>query len=429
MEARRTDAGEGQVAHKLATRNYISRASDGRRGRFGMVDLSTHLGRRLGVWVPPAVMLLALLLAPLALSDFRVALLGKFLTFAILALSLNLIWGYAGMLSLGHGVFFGLGGYAMAMYLKLESAKGKLPDFMFWSGLEELPIFWVPFKYAWFALPMTFIIPAALAGALGYLVFRSRITGVYFALITQALALIVSILFIGQQPYTGGTNGITNYTTIFGFTLNSPSVQLSLYYATLLVLLAAYLLCHWVISSRFGRLLIAMRDDENRVRFSGYNPAIMKTLIFCLSAGIAGVAGALFTPQVGIISPTMMGIVPSIEIAIWVAVGGRGVLPGAVLGAIVVNGAKSGLSESFPAIWQYFLGALFIGAVLMFPAGIMGLLRPENRRWPNWWRLARGSRPQGYLSQRAGALAGSWAAARLKRTTNAVRRWGAGVKR
>ena len=413
----------------MATRNYISRASDGRRGRFGMVDLSTHLGRRLGVWVPPAVMLLALLLAPLALSDFRVALLGKFLTFAILALSLNLIWGYAGMLSLGHGVFFGLGGYAMAMYLKLESAKGKLPDFMFWSGLEELPIFWVPFKYAWFALPMTFIIPAALAGALGYLVFRSRITGVYFALITQALALIVSILFIGQQPYTGGTNGITNYTTIFGFTLNSPSVQLSLYYATLLVLLAAYLLCHWVISSRFGRLLIAMRDDENRVRFSGYNPAIMKTLIFCLSAGIAGVAGALFTPQVGIISPTMMGIVPSIEIAIWVAVGGRGVLPGAVLGAIVVNGAKSGLSESFPAIWQYFLGALFIGAVLMFPAGIMGLLRPENRRWPNWWRLARGSRPQGYLSQRAGALAGSWAAARLKRTRNAVRRWGAGVKR
>ena len=343
-----------------------------------------RLNERIGAWVPPVIMLAALLIAPLVLSEFRVALLGKFLTFAILALALNLIWGYAGMLSLGHGVFFGLGGYAMAMYLKLESAGGKLPDFMFWSGLTELPIFWAPFKYAWFAIPMTFIVPAALAGALGYLVFRSRITGVYFALITQALALIVSILFIGQQPYTGGTNGITNYTTMFGFALNSPTIQIVLYYVTLAVLTAAYLLCSWVIASRFGRLLVAMRDDENRVRFSGYNPAILKTLVFSLSGGLAGIAGALFAPQVGIISPTMMGIVPSIEVAIWVAVGGRGVLMGAVLGAIVVNGAKSGLSESFPAIWQYFLGLVFIGAVLLFPTGIMGLLRGEAWRRP-WW--------------------------------------------
>ena len=346
--------------------------------------LPTRLSERIGAWIPPVIMLAALLVAPLVLSEFRIALLGKFLTFAILALALNLIWGYAGMLSLGHGVFFGLGGYAMAMYLKLESAGGKLPDFMFWSGLTELPIFWAPFKYAWFAIPMTFIVPAALAGALGYLVFRSRITGVYFALITQALALIASILFIGQQPYTGGTNGITNYATMFGFALNSPTIQIVLYYVTLSVLTAAYLLCSWVIASRFGRLLVAMRDDENRVRFSGYNPAILKTLVFSLSAGLAGIAGALFAPQVGIISPTMMGIVPSIEVAIWVAVGGRGVLMGAVLGAIVVNGAKSGLSESFPAIWQYFLGLVFIGAVLLFPTGIMGLLRGEAWRRP-WW--------------------------------------------
>ena len=344
----------------------------------------TRLSERIGAWIPPVIMLAALLVAPLVLSEFRIALLGKFLTFAILALALNLIWGYAGMLSLGHGVFFGLGGYAMAMYLKLESAGGKLPDFMFWSGLTELPIFWAPFKYAWFAIPMTFIVPAALAGALGYLVFRSRITGVYFALITQALALIASILFIGQQPYTGGTNGITNYATMFGFALNSPTIQIVLYYVTLSVLTAAYLLCSWVIASRFGRLLVAMRDDENRVRFSGYNPAILKTLVFSLSAGLAGIAGALFAPQVGIISPTMMGIVPSIEVAIWVAVGGRGVLMGAVLGAIVVNGAKSGLSESFPAIWQYFLGLVFIGAVLLFPTGMMGLLRGEAWRRP-WW--------------------------------------------
>ncbi len=339
---------------------------------------------RIGSWVAPAIMLAALLVAPTVLSDFRIALLGKFLTFAMLALSLNLIWGYAGMLSLGHGVFFGLGGYAMAMYLKLESAGGKLPDFMFWSGLTELPFFWAPFKYAWFAIPMTFVVPAVLAGALGYLVFRSRITGVYFALITQALALIVSILFIGQQAYTGGTNGITNYTTIFGYALNAPSMQLILYYASVAALTVAYLLCWWLISSRLGRLLVAMRDDENRVRFSGYDPAVLKTLVFSLSAGIAGVAGALFTPQVGIISPTMMGIVPSIEIAIWVAVGGRGALPGAVIGAVVVNGAKSGLSESFPAVWQYFLGLLFIGAVLLFPSGIMGLLRGEGWQRP-WW--------------------------------------------
>ena len=339
---------------------------------------------RIGSWIAPAIMLAVLLVAPAVLSDFRIALLGKFLTFAILALSLNLIWGYAGMLSLGHGVFFGLGGYAMAMYLKLESAGGKLPDFMFWSGLTELPFFWAPFKYAWFAIPMTFIVPAVLAGALGYLVFRSRITGVYFALITQALSLIVSILFNGQQAYTGGTNGITNYTTIFGYPLNAPSMQLILYYASVVALTAAYLLCWSLISSRLGRLLVAMRDDENRVRFSGYDPAVLKTLVFAVSAGIAGAAGALFTPQVGIISPTMMGIVPSIEIAIWVAVGGRGVLLGAVIGALVVNGAKSGLSESFPAVWQYFLGLLFIGAVLLFPSGIMGLLRGQGWRRP-WW--------------------------------------------
>ena len=348
------------------------------------LPLPAWLGDLASVWLAPILVLAALLVAPMLLSDFRVALLGKFLTFAILAMSLSLIWGYAGMLSLGHGVFFGLGGYAMAMFLKLESAGGKLPDFMFWSGLTELPFFWAPFQYAWFAIPMTFVVPAVLAGGLGYLVFRSRITGVYFALITQALALIVSILFIGQQPYTGGTNGITNYTTIFGFAINSPTTQVVLYYATLATLALTYLVCAWLIASRFGRLLVAMRDDENRVRFSGYNPAALKTIVFALSAGIAGVAGALFTPQVGIISPTMMGIVPSIEIAIWVAVGGRGVLLGAIVGAILVNGAKSGLSESFPAIWQYFLGLLFIGAVLVFPSGIMGLLRGEGWRRPDW---------------------------------------------
>lgn len=338
----------------------------------------------------PALALVAVLLAaPLFLSEFRLGLLGKFVTFAILALSLNLIWGYAGMLSLGHGVFFGLGGYAMAMFLKLEAAGDKLPDFMFWSGLEKLPIFWAPFKYSWFALPMTFIVPAALAGAIGYLVFRSRITGVYFALITQALALMISILFIGQQPYTGGTNGITNYSTILGYSVFSQETQLALYYIGLSALVLVFVLVQWVMSSRFGRVLVAMRDDENRVRFIGYDPVVLKTLVFAASGGIAGVAGALFVPQVGIISPSNMGILPSIEVAVWVAVGGRGTLLGPVIGAILVNTAKSGLSETFPVIWQFFFGGLFIGAVLLFPTGIVGLFRRDTRRLPQWLSLSR----------------------------------------
>ena len=338
---------------------------------------------------PPIILLLLLLAAPLVLSDFRINLLGKILAFAILALSLDLIWGYAGMLSLGHGVFFGLGGYAFAMFLKLEAAKGELPDFMFWSGLKELPTFWAPFQYAWFAIPMVVILPSLLAGALGFLVFRSRITGVYFALISQALALMVSILFIGQQPYTGGTNGLTNLTSVFGHSLYSVETQKILYYVTISFLVGSYLLCLGIVSSPFGRLLVAIRDDENRVRFSGYDPAIFKTAVYVVSAALAGIGGALFAPQVGIVSPTMMGIVPSIEVAVWVAVGGRGTLIGAIIGAIVVNYAKSLLSESFPDFWTYFLGALFIGAVLIFPRGIIGLLRREGWQWPRWMSVAR----------------------------------------
>jgi urea transport system permease protein len=339
--------------------------------------------------VPVALLVLFLVIAPSFLSEFRINLLGKFLSLAILAISLDLVWGYAGMLSLGHGVFFGLGGYAFAMFLKLEASSGQLPDFMFWSGLKELPVFWSPFEHASIALLMVFMVPGMLAGVLGYLVFRSRITGVYFALITQALALMLSILFIGQQPYTGGTNGITNLKTIFGFSLYSGSTQLTLYYVTLGFLVGVYLLCYWITSSRFGRLLVAIRDDENRVRFSGYDPAVIKTLVFILSAVLAGLAGALFAPQVGIMSPAMMGIVPSIEIAVWVAVGGRGTLIGAAIGAVLVNFAKSSLSESFPDIWTYFLGALFIGAVLLFPNGIMGLIRGEGWRLSRWPQLKR----------------------------------------
>ena len=336
------------------------------------------------------ILALLLLAAPFVLSDFRVNLLGKILAFAILALSLDLIWGYAGMLSLGHGVFFGLGAYAFAMFLKLKASAGELPDFMFWSGLKELPFFWSPFQHAWFAIPMVVIVPGVLAGAIGYLVFRSRITGVYFALISQALALMVSILFIGQQPYTGGTNGLTNLTSVFGYSLYSSDTQQALYFITVAFLLGSYLVCIGIVSSPFGRLLLAIRDDENRVRFSGYDPAVIKTAVYCVSAALAGIGGALYAPQVGIVSPTVMGIVPSIEVAVWVAVGGRGTLIGAIVGAVIVNYAKSLLSESFPDIWTYFLAVLFIGAVLLFPRGIIGLLRREGWQWPQWVGVARG---------------------------------------
>ncbi|PKB73212.1 MAG: urea ABC transporter permease subunit UrtC [SAR202 cluster bacterium Io17-Chloro-G7] len=264
---------------------------------------------QIGRFAPALLLAILLFAAPMVLSDFRINLLGKILTFAILALSLDLIWGYAGMLSLGHGVFFGLGAYAFAMFLKLEASAGEIPDFMFWSGLEELPLFWSPFDQAWFALAMVVVLPAVLAGAIGYLVFRSRITSVYFALITQALALMVSILFIEQQPYTGGTNGLTNLTSVFGHSLYSVDTQQSLYFITVAFLVGAYLLCIGIVSSPFGRLLVAVRDDENRVRFSGYDPAIIKTAVYAVSAALPGIGGALYAPQVGIVSPTVMDFV------------------------------------------------------------------------------------------------------------------------
>ncbi|XXZ09701.1 urea ABC transporter permease subunit UrtC [Sorangium sp. So ce315] len=323
---------------------------------------------------------LPLLVAPLVLSDFRLNLLGKFLTFAIVALGLDLIWGYGGMLSLGQGLFFGLGGYAMAMYLKLETSGARLPDFMSWSGLTALPLFWEPFRSPVVALCAVVLLPMAVAAAIGYLVFRSRVQGVYFSLITQGLTLIASILFIGQQAITGGTNGITNLKTIFGFARGSASTQTVLYFVTLFCLGALYLLCRRLTQSRFGRLLVAMRDDENRVRFLGYNPVTLKTLVFALSAGMAGVAGALFVCQVGLISPSSMGVIPSVEMVTWVAVGGRGTLIGAILGAILVSLGKSALSESYPEVWQLAFGALFAASVMLLPTGVAGFVRRHAAR-------------------------------------------------
>ena len=337
-----------------------------------MNNVQSAIQRYTKNWGEITLIALLLLSAPVFLSDFRLSLLGKFLTFAIAAMGLVLIWGFGGMLSLGQGLFFGIGAYALAMYLKLEAAQGRLPDFMVWSGLKQLPWFWEPFHSPIFAIAMVIILPTAVAAILGFFVFRSRIQGVYFSIITQALTLLVSILLIGQQPFTGGTNGLTNLTSIFGHQLADPQTKQALYLITVAFLVGIYIFCRQLTNSRFGRLLVAMRDDESRVRFLGYNPAVLKTLTFAISAAIVGIAGALYVPQVGIISPSTLGVVFSIEIVIWAAVGGRETLTGAIIGALLVNWGRSTFSEQFPDIWQYFMGALFIIVVRVFPQGIMG---------------------------------------------------------
>ncbi|MEM7029868.1 MAG: urea ABC transporter permease subunit UrtC [Chloroflexota bacterium] len=334
-------------------------------------------------WLPFIIIGGLLLAAPLYLSEFRLTLLGKFLTFAIVAIGLDLIWGYGGMMSLGQGLFFGLGAYALAMYMKLEAAGERLPDFMVWSGLKELPLFWQPFQSPIFALLMVVVVPMLVASILGFFVFRSRIQGVYFAIITQALTLLVSILLIGQQPYTGGTNGLTNLKTIFGFPLKDHSTQIGVYLVTVVLLGVIFISCRILVRSRYGRLLVAMRDDESRVRFLGYNPVVLKTIAFAISAAIAGIGGALFIPQVGIISPSTLGVVFSIEIVIWVAAGGRATLVGAIVGALLVNWGRSTFSEEFPEIWQFFLGGVFILTVLIFPRGVVGTLQDGVARLRN----------------------------------------------
>jgi urea transport system permease protein len=359
-------------------------------------------------WGPVLLLAIIFLLAPQFVSEFRLSQLGKFLTFAIVAVGLDLIWGYGGMMSLGQGLFFGLGAYGFAMYLKLQSSGDKIPDFMFWSGLKSLPWFWAPFQNPVFAIVAALVIPALMAGVLGYFLFRSRVKGVYFSIITQAFTLLTSIWFVGQQAYTGGTNGITNLGSakIFGYSLLSSQAQHGFYYLTVASLLGVYVLARWLTSSRFGRLLVAVRDDESRVRFLGYDPVVIKTLVFALSGMIAALAGILFVPQVGIISPSSMGVVPSIEMVVWVALGGRGTLMGGIVGALAVNYGKSFFSESYPDIWQTFLGLIFIGSVLFFPNGVLGALKSASawlKRVLADWK-ARPARTEGHKQRTPHAL-------------------------
>jgi urea transport system permease protein len=321
-----------------------------------------------------AITVLVIAILPLFISPFRLNLIGKYISYAIVALCIDLIWGYTGILSLGHGVFFGLGGYGMGMYLKLVASGSQLPDFMTWSGRTTLPWFWQLYTNPASAIFLIMFVPLILAFVLGLLTFANRIKGVYFSILSQALALVFVTLFIGLQQYTGGTNGLTDFSKLFGAAISSIGTRRVLYYVALTILIIVYMLFRSILKSKCGHVLIAIRDGENRTRFSGYHVANYKTFVYCLSALFTGVAGALFVPFSGIISPTEMSISNSIDMAIWVAVGGRGTLVGAVVGAFLVNLAKTFMSEHFPQIWSYFIGGLFVVVVLFLPRGIVGIV-------------------------------------------------------
>ena len=331
--------------------------------------------KRVEILIVGAIALLLIFIAPLFLSGFRMGLLGRFLSLSIVALGIDLIWGYTGMLSLGHGIFFALGGYAFAMYLQLQPDVA-LPEFFSLYGVSELPWFWEPFRSFPFTLLAIVFIPALIAGALGYLVFRNRIRGVYFSILTQAALVVFFNFFNGQQELINGTNGLkTSTAQMFGQSVGGDGMQTAFYIVTVILLALTYGLCRWLTSGRFGRMLIAIRDDENRVRFSGYDPTAFKVVVFAVSGAIAGIAGALYTVQSGIVSPQYMDIAFSIEMVIWVAVGGRGTLVGAIIGALVVSWGRALLSERYPDIWLFFQGALFLIVVTVLPDGIVGWFR------------------------------------------------------
>ena len=323
-----------------------------------------------------------LVVFPVLLDSFRLNLVGKYLTYAFAAVSLVLLWGYGGTLSLGQGIFFGLGGYAMAMFLKLEASSPEnttiqstpgIPDFMDWNQLTELPWFWEPFTSFTFTVIAILVIPALFAYLIGSAMFKRRVGGVYFAIITQVIAVILTVLIVGQQGFTGGINGITDLRTLNGWDITSDSAKNLFYYINCFLLLGVIIASRFILTSKFGRLLLAMRDKEDRVRFSGYDVANFKIFIFCFAAMISAIGGAMFTLQVGFMSPSFVGIVPSIEMVIFAAVGGRMSLIGAVYGTLLINFGKTAFSESFPELWLFLMGGLFIAVVMFFPNGLAGL--------------------------------------------------------
>ena len=316
---------------------------------------------------------------------YAVALIGKYLCYALLALSVDLIWGFCGILSLGHGAFFALGGYVMGMYLMRQiGGRGVygdavLPDFMVFLNWKELPWFWYGFDQFWFAVLMVVVVPGTLAFVFGWFAFRSRVTGVYLSIITQALTFALMLAFFRNNMGFGGNNGLTDFKDLLGFNLQSDETRVGLLMASAVALALGFLICRAVVTSRFGKVLVAIRDAESRVRFLGYKVESYKLFVFTLSACLAGIAGALYVPQVGIINPGEFAPANSIEMVIWVAVGGRGTLVGAALGAVLVNFAKTWLTGAFPELWLFALGGLFIAVTLFLPRGIMGFV---DAYWP-----------------------------------------------
>ena len=332
----------------------------------------------------PAMNLIAEPGSTFHLPTYAVSLIGKYLTYALLALSVDLIWGYCGILSLGHGAFFALGGYAMGMYLMRQIgdrgvyANPELPDFMVFLNWQELPWYWYGFDWFPFAMIMVIAVPGALAFVFGWLAFRSRVTGVYFSIITQAMTYALLLAFFRNDMGFGGNNGLTDFKDILGFNIQAPETRSALLVASAIALAAGFIICRVITGSKLGKVLVAIRDAESRTRFLGYRVEHYKLFVFVLSAMMAGVAGALYVPQVGIINPGEFAPANSIEIVIWVAVGGRGTLIGAALGAVLVNYAKTYFTAALPDIWLFALGGLFIAVTIFLPKGILGTFQ-------DWW--------------------------------------------
>ncbi|KAF3999862.1 urea ABC transporter permease subunit UrtC [Glaciimonas immobilis] len=321
------------------------------------------------------VAVLLLVIFPLVLGPFWLGSIGKYMSFAFVAIGIVLAWGYCGILSLGQGIFFGLGGYMMAMFLKVEASAPNLPDFMVWSSVDHLPTWWQPFTNFWVTLCAIIVVPIVLSFPFAYLIFKKRVSGVYFAIVTISLALAMTVMIVGQQGHTGGENGITDFNTLLGFDILGDQSKRNIYFVEVGLLLVFMALSAWLLHTRFGKILIAVRDREDRVRFSGYDTAMIKAFIFAVAAVLSSVGGALFTLQVGLITPTLVGSVASVEMVIYAALGGRLSVPGAVIGALAVGFLKSYLSEQFPESWLFFLGAMFIIVVAFMPNGLAGTVQ------------------------------------------------------
>ncbi|MDP9881790.1 urea transport system permease protein [Variovorax boronicumulans] len=343
-----------------------------------MHGLSPQRKRDIGALL--AVLVLLAVVLPLTLDAFRLNLVSKYLAFAFVAVGVVLTWGYGGVLSLGQGMFFGLGGYMMAMFLKLEASAPELPDFMVWSSVEQLPAWWQPFHSLGWTVAGILVIPAVLAYVFSYAIFKRRVSGVYFAIVTLSLALTLTVVVVGQQGDTGGANGITDFRTLLGWDIATDEARRTMYFVEVAAIALVMMVSLAIVRSRFGKLLIAIRDKEDRVRFSGYNTAHMKAFVFAVAAVLSAIGGAFYSLQVGLIAPGVIGVVASVEMVIYAAVGGRLSIPGAVIGALLIGFLKSYLSETFPEGWLYVLGAVFILVVWAMPNGLAGLGEKLMRR-------------------------------------------------